>query len=147
MYAEGTEHPIASHYGLDHQERVFNYRLSRGRRVVENAFGILANKWRCFHRPIPLEIDTAKNVIIAACTLHNMLRQKQPGHSLVADNEDAQHRVVAGTWRDGQDLEPLQVERGNKCNKAAAKQRDLLKAYFNSPAGSVPWQDDYVLTC
>ena len=32
--------------GLDNEERIFKYKISRARRVVENAFGILANRFQ-----------------------------------------------------------------------------------------------------
>ena len=34
--------------GVDNDMMVAIYIISRGRRVVENGFGILANRWRCF---------------------------------------------------------------------------------------------------
>ncbi|CAN7994979.1 unnamed protein product, partial [Ixodes pacificus] len=56
-----------------HEQRIFNYRLSRARRVAENAFGILAQKWRVLRRPFRAN-DLNINMIIAACVvLHNFM--------------------------------------------------------------------------
>jgi hypothetical protein len=58
---------------LSIEQRVFNYRLSRCRRTIENAFGILAARWRVYRRPMKCGIDLATNVVKATRTLHNYL--------------------------------------------------------------------------
>lgn len=52
----------------------YNKRLCRARRVVENCFGILAQKWRIFHRPMEAKRSTLTVIVKAACILHNYLR-------------------------------------------------------------------------
>jgi hypothetical protein len=56
------------------QNKIFNHRLSRARRVSENAFGILAQRVRVFARPIELKVSTTDLVIRSACYLHSWLR-------------------------------------------------------------------------
>ena len=58
---------------LTHQKRIFNYRLSRARMVVENAFGILSSRWRILHRRINLHPQNVDTLVFAACILHNFL--------------------------------------------------------------------------
>ncbi|KAJ9584715.1 hypothetical protein L9F63_020948 [Diploptera punctata] len=60
-------------YGGKHltlEKRIFNYRLSRARRHVECAIGILSNKWRIFHRPINADPDFVVD-IIKACVVRD----------------------------------------------------------------------------
>lgn len=61
----------------DARKRKFNKRLCRARRVVENAFGILTQKWRIFLRPIESDVHTTVHVVKAACCLHNFIKMKQ----------------------------------------------------------------------
>ena len=59
---------------LTHQQRIFNYRLSRARRIVENAFGILANRFGCLLTKMRQTPETVADIVLACCCLHNLLR-------------------------------------------------------------------------
>ena len=58
------------------RKEIFNKRLCRARRVVENAFGILAQKWRVYHKPMEMKVESVIKVVQATCVLHNFLRSK-----------------------------------------------------------------------
>ena len=53
--------------------RIFNYQISRVRRVVECAFGVLAQKWRVLHTPITTNIDVTDKIVLACVVLHNAI--------------------------------------------------------------------------
>ena len=59
---------------LTEHQRIFNYRLSRCRRTIENTFGILCAKFRIFRRPIKASLPLIENIVKAAVCLHNYLR-------------------------------------------------------------------------
>lgn len=57
------------------KKRIFNYRLSRARRVVENSFGILSAVFRVLRKPLLVEPAKASTVIQCCIYLHNFLRK------------------------------------------------------------------------
>lgn len=66
-------------YGGTHltlEKKIFNYRLSRARRYIECAFGILSNIWRIFHRPINVDPIFAVDIIKACIVLHKFVRDR-----------------------------------------------------------------------
>ncbi|XP_058128589.1 uncharacterized protein LOC131292869 [Anopheles ziemanni] len=67
--------PYGGMHAADSIERNFNYRHSRARRVVENAFGIAVKVWRVLSKPIELEPHVAEKVVMATIHLHNFRRR------------------------------------------------------------------------
>ncbi len=130
------------HRLLSREERIFNYRLSRARRVVENAFGILANRFRVLLTRLMHPPDTVNQIVTVCCILHNIFHLRNPAnHINLVDREDEDHNLVPGAWRHTADLTDMEKAlRGSEHNKEAKAQRFLLRSYYNN-AGSVPWQD------
>ena len=88
-----------SHCNLTTEKKIFNYRLSRVLRVVENAFGILSNRFRIFMTPITLSPEKVEIITLTCCILHNYPCSKSqvytPAESM--DREDPEsHQVILG---------------------------------------------------
>ena len=134
------------HRFMSKEERIFNYRLSRARRVVENAFGILAHRFRCMLKTFQQKPQNVETIVMACCVLHNLLRINYPSaQNQVVDQEDPEtHQIVPGAWRDQRTLTALEVLKGNNTTTPAKAQRDYLCSYYNSDVGKVPWQDNMV---
>lgn len=56
---------------LSREQRIYNYRLSRARRIIENVFGIMCAKWRLLLKPIETSIESANWIVRAIVVLHN----------------------------------------------------------------------------
>ncbi|GFW95269.1 DDE Tnp4 domain-containing protein [Trichonephila clavipes] len=135
--------PFSKH-GLSDEEKIFNYRTSRARRVSENAFGILAWRFRVFSKAIELKPDTIDRVILAACSLHNWLRKTSPGHYMsqnALDREDFNTgEVTPGQWRlHANTLRPVTSLGSNNPNRTAIQIRQQFMKYFTEE-NPLPWQ-------
>ena len=58
---------------LSYAARVFSYRSSRARIVIENAFGVVVSRFRVLHRPIIAKPITVISITKATMSLHNFL--------------------------------------------------------------------------
>ncbi|XP_035995635.1 protein ALP1-like [Fundulus heteroclitus] len=114
---------------LSQSKRIFNYRLSRARRVVENAFGILAAQWRIYHRVIGVSPENVEAVVKATVALHNFQRWNSTAENPVPLEE-----------RDIPALQQARRAGANNATQEAVAVRESFNSYFSSAVGEVPWQ-------
>jgi len=91
------QHPKGS------KERIFNYRVCRARRVVENIFGLASSVFRVLRKPMILEPEKAQLVVITIACLHYFLRRSPDSAAIYSppgtfDCEE-NGRVIEGSWR------------------------------------------------
>lgn len=58
---------------LTEEMRIFNYRLSRARQTIENAFGILTARWQILQKPLHMFVQNSEMLIKALVCLHNFI--------------------------------------------------------------------------
>ncbi|KAG5848697.1 hypothetical protein ANANG_G00101960 [Anguilla anguilla] len=126
-------------HNLPKQRRVFSYRLSRARMVVENAFGILTSRWRILLRrmnQLPEKVDV---LVMAACILHSFLLTPSENLRWLEESEERQIH-----------LESIRNMGGNRGSRDACTVRDKY-CRFSTPLrevcpGRTEWYE-YVLYC
>ena len=131
---------------LTYEQRICNYRISRGRRVMENAFGILAMRFqvllsindpavawinmpeRCLrHVPVStMWCAMETQAYTERCTWQRRWQPRPHPWRMATGGKHAWSRKIVAPNRD---------------TRAGKQQREYLRLYFNSAAGSVPWQD------
>lgn len=130
-------------------KEVFNYRLSRARHIVENAFGILASRFRIFQTSINLEPWNVEKVVMGACALHNFLIQYQsstyaPPNYIYQENSNDGSIISTGVDSSQSNMIPLHRRAGNICTDAKTVRNDFHFNYFMNE-GKIPWQDKHIL--
>jgi hypothetical protein len=116
--------------GLSAEQRIFNCRPSRARRVVENSFGILVSRFGVLQRPIALSPQKAQTIVLTCCFLHNYLLRNQAqtyiSRGSVATEDFESGNIIDGTWRTSGQSISLQTSHSR-----------------NSPAGAKAVRDSY----
>lgn len=112
--------------------RIFNYRLSRARRMVESAFGILSSRFRILRRAMHLSPEKAIDVVKCICALHNYLITSHSSVLYISDSE--YDKTIDGNQFFN--LEPCKIH--NYLRKAK-EVRQEFEEYFQNE-GQVSWQ-------
>ena len=130
--------PYSRGINYGNQQKIFNYRLSRARRIIESAFGTLTNRWKIFESPLDWKLESSEIIILSTICMHNYLITDEM-------NLEEHYRRYIHTQQDNIDLNNLEEDDNDvDLNQAhlnhAVRMRNRLAEYFVSPVGEIPWQ-------
>ncbi|CAI6358305.1 unnamed protein product [Macrosiphum euphorbiae] len=125
-------------------KKIFNYRLSRARRCIENCFGILASRWRVYRQTIIASEETVNAIIKATVVLHNFVKNKETEYGLLSHNYSVNDEVISHQRTSRvPGLMPVSQMGSNFYDQSAKDIRTKLTEYFSNE-GAVPFQYNYV---
>lgn len=106
----------------------FNQRLSRARRTIENAFGILVARWRILKNTLVMEPASAEKLVLACVILHNFVKKHTNAHN------QAHNAHLEAQWNNFveplQGINPAAVFIGNNSRQSAYRYRDIVAEYL-----------------
>ncbi|XP_011883630.1 PREDICTED: uncharacterized protein LOC105570793, partial [Vollenhovia emeryi] len=129
--------PFPGKEGLDEAKSIFNYRLSRARRVVENSFGILVTQWRLLKKPIEATVENTIQMVQAIICLHNWLRKRDREEYIPPNmvDQDSCNGFIPGLWRqeiNNSAFQDVRVHGNHNSSRAAIGIREEFCEFFNA---------------
>ena len=122
---------------LNDDKEYFNRRLSRARRTIENAFGILCARWRILLTTLKMLPANVEKIVLCCIALHNFLRMNNSSKNTYVPDDFIDHcdrnGLVQGTWRDEINNLPSLLPSRNRHRyggNVATKMRDTLKDFL-----------------
>lgn len=103
------------------------------RRVIENTFGILTQRWRIFYRPIDALIETSENIVLCTVVFHNYIQKCEEDIPInerkycptgYVDTENKYGEVIPGNWRNNNSVRAVGRVGSNNSARAAQDNRD-----------------------
>lgn len=123
---------------LDNIKRIFNYRLSRGRKNIECAFGMMAEKFQVLNSPIRCrDPEKVNNIVKCVCILHNYVRKREGVQ--YSSRELQEDPVII----ENVNVIPTPENHQITAQSSAYNLRNYLANYFITPRASLPWQWKY----
>lgn len=125
------------------EKRIYNYRVSRARRIIENAFGIASARFRVLRHTAELEPEVVSSIVCAVCVLHNFLLNRTSS-TTYAPTGTFDSNIALGSWRneDRAEFEPLQNTPRRVPPQILEIQAEFTD-YFNNE-GAVEWQGSHI---
>lgn len=124
---------------LNYERRIYNYRLSRARNVVENAFGIMSSRFRILRTDINLSIEKINYVVSGICVLHNFLRKNSTSYKSGFEVQNDRN-YNSDNAREIDSIASLQQSSKKNYSSEAKQNREEYLQFFNGK-GKVEWQD------
>ncbi|XP_023314538.1 uncharacterized protein LOC106656349 [Trichogramma pretiosum] len=117
--------PFMRNENLTIPQRIYNFRISHARRIIECAFGQLTQQWKIHEKALQWELESTEKIIMSTLILNNLLL-------------DMKYNCVGNRWNNCPIEVGNNIQGGNVFQEFAV--RNSLMNYFVSPAGAVHYQ-------
>ena len=124
------------HLHQSEQQRIFSYRLSRARMVIESTFGIMANRFHILQTKILLEPNKVVKILLAIISLHNLFRREANNAERATSDQNGYIPCNNGNTSS---LTSMQQDNARNASEEAKKIRKEYMEYFCNE-GQVSWQ-------